>query len=180
MLKTCVPLLFSLLLNNKSQIWDLCIKLLYIYLQIDSFQLCKLQLGPKDCTHKSFQLRSQWHCKLQQLRFENWKSKPQNLELFLQIGFTMKLIKVPNKMIWASNEPIVLFNYEMSSFGLNNCFQVKMYIKPIRLRQILSKFDMKNFVHCMIDFTNTCYCSSHIDKRVFNFFKKYVWRFLEY
>lgn len=29
-------MLFSLLLNNKSQIWDLYIKLLYIYLQIDS------------------------------------------------------------------------------------------------------------------------------------------------
>jgi hypothetical protein len=123
MLKTCVPMLFSLLLNNKSQIWDLYIKLLYIYLQIDSFQLCKLQLGPKDCTHKSFQLRSQWHCKLQQLKFENWKSKPQNLELFLQIGFTTKLIKDPNKMIWASNDPIVLFNYEMFSLGSTIVFK---------------------------------------------------------
>lgn len=122
-LKTFVPMLFSLLLNNKSQIWILYIKLLYIYLQIDSFQLCKLQLGPKDCTHKSSQLKSQWHCKLQQLRFENWKSKPQNLELFLQIGFTTKLIKVPNKTIWASNEPIVLFNYEMSPLVLTIVFK---------------------------------------------------------
>jgi hypothetical protein len=45
--------------------------------------------------------------------------------------------------------------------GLNNCFQVKMYIKPIRLRQFLSNFDVKNFVHCIIPFTITCYCSSH-------------------
>lgn len=60
------------------------------------------------------------------------------------------------------------------SIGLDNFFQVKIYINPIRLTQFLSNFDVKNFVHCMIHFTITCYCSSHIDKTSIWFFQKSI------